>query len=184
MVNIRVVKPFYDLKRHVTREEGDVFEVTEKRAEQLDLALPGYIVIEAEQKPEPAAVEAAEWQPRQEIVAVELPTVPDEEAALPRLVIPKVARVAHAADITPPFDLMPSTGGSGGGVGGKVSPTAVLVISNGTTKMVNVKSADSLTKILDMVPDFVNRFTNKGGASAAADDIKVEDLNLDSGSAK
>ena len=73
---------------------------------------------------------------------------------------------------------------SGGGVGGKVSPTAVLVISNGTTKMVNVKSADSLTKILDMVPDFVNRFTNKGGASAAADDIKVEALNLDSGSAK
>jgi uncharacterized spore protein YtfJ len=68
---------------------------------------------------------------------------------------------------------------SGGGVGGKVSPTAVLVISNGTTKMVNVKSADSLTKILDMVPDFVNRFTNKGGASAAADDIKVEDLNID-----
>ena len=68
---------------------------------------------------------------------------------------------------------------SGGGVGGKVSPTAVLVISNGTTKMVNVKSADSLTKILDMVPDFVNRFTNKGGASAAADDIKVEDLNVD-----
>ena len=68
---------------------------------------------------------------------------------------------------------------SGGGVGGKVSPTAVLVISNGTTKMVNVKSADSLTKILDMVPDFVNRFTNKGGTSAAADDIKVEDLNID-----
>ena len=68
---------------------------------------------------------------------------------------------------------------SGGGVGGKVSPTAVLVISNGTTKMVNVKSADSLTKILDMVPDFVNRFTNKGGSSAAADDIKVEDLNID-----
>ena len=68
---------------------------------------------------------------------------------------------------------------SGGGVGGKVSPTAVLVISNGTTKMVNVKSADSLTKILDMVPDFVNRFTNKGGSSAVADDIKVEDLNID-----
>ena len=71
------------------------------------------------------------------------------------------------------------TSNSGGGVGGKVSPTAVLVISNGTTKMVNVKSADSLTKILDMVPDFVNRFTNKGGSSAAADDIKVEDLNID-----
>jgi uncharacterized spore protein YtfJ len=71
--------------------------------------------------------------------------------------------------------------GAGGGMGGKMSPSAVLVISNGTTKMVNVKSADSLTKILDMVPDFVNRFTNKGGASAAADNIKAEDLNVGEG---
>ena len=68
---------------------------------------------------------------------------------------------------------------SGGGVGGKVSPTAVLVISNGTTKMVNVKSAYSRTNIRDIVSDLVNRFTNKGGSSAAADDIKVEDLNID-----
>ena len=48
---------------------------------------------------------------------------------------------------------------SGGGVGGKMSPSAVLVISNGTTKMVSVKSQDGLTKILDMVPDMVNKFT-------------------------
>ena len=36
-----------------------------------------------------------------------------------------------------------------GGMGGKVSPSAVLVISNGTTKLVNVKNQDGLTKILD-----------------------------------
>ena len=48
---------------------------------------------------------------------------------------------------------------SGGGVGGKMSPSAVLVISNGTTKMVSVKNQDGLTKILDMVPDMVNKFT-------------------------
>ena len=53
-----------------------------------------------------------------------------------------------------------------GGMGGKVSPSAVLVISNGTTKLVNVKNQDGLTKILDMVPDFVNKFTDK-----KADDI-------------
>ena len=51
-----------------------------------------------------------------------------------------------------------------GGMGGKINPSAVLVIQNGVTKLVNVKNQDSVTKILDMVPDFVNRFTSgKGG---------------------
>ena len=47
-----------------------------------------------------------------------------------------------------------------GGMGGKIMPSAVLVIQNGTTKLVNVKNQDSVTKILDMVPDFVNKFTS------------------------
>lgn len=47
----------------------------------------------------------------------------------------------------------------GGGMGGKVSPSAVLVISNGMTKLVNIKNQDGLTKILDMVPDFLNKFS-------------------------
>jgi uncharacterized spore protein YtfJ len=48
-----------------------------------------------------------------------------------------------------------------GGLGGKITPSAVLVISNGTTKLVNIKNQDRLTKVLDMVPDFVNKFTGK-----------------------
>lgn len=48
----------------------------------------------------------------------------------------------------------------GGGLGGKLTPCAVLVIQNGTTKLVNIKQQDGLTKILDMVPDFVNKFTS------------------------
>lgn len=52
----------------------------------------------------------------------------------------------------------------GGGMGGKLSPSAVLVIANGSAKLVNVKNQDGLTKILDMVPDFVNKFTDKMGA--------------------
>ena len=47
----------------------------------------------------------------------------------------------------------------GGGMTGKLTPSAVLVIQNGTTKLVNVKNQDGLTKVLDMVPDIVNRFT-------------------------
>ena len=48
-----------------------------------------------------------------------------------------------------------------GGVGGKMSPCAVLVIQNGKTKLVNIKNQDTITKLLDMVPDVVDRFTSK-----------------------
>ena len=59
----------------------------------------------------------------------------------------------------------------GGGMGGKVMPSAVLVISNGTTKLVNVKNQDGITKVLDMVPDFVNKFTSREEAGKAMEDI-------------
>ena len=49
----------------------------------------------------------------------------------------------------------------GGGVGGKMSPSAILVIQNGKTKLVNIKQQDTMTKILDMVPDLVDKFTHK-----------------------
>ncbi len=47
----------------------------------------------------------------------------------------------------------------GGGFGAKMSPTAVLVIKDGHTKLVNIKNQDAVTKILDLVPDVVDRFT-------------------------
>ena len=48
-----------------------------------------------------------------------------------------------------------------GGLGGKIQPSAVLVIKDGHTKLVNVKNQDSITKILDMVPDVIDKFTSK-----------------------
>ena len=50
--------------------------------------------------------------------------------------------------------------GAGGGITGKVSPSAVLVIKNGTAKLVNVKNQDAVTKILDLVPDVVDKITD------------------------
>lgn len=52
-------------------------------------------------------------------------------------------------------------GSNGGGVGGKITPSAVLVIKDGHTKLVNVKNQDTVTKILDMVPDLIDKFTTK-----------------------
>ena len=57
-----------------------------------------------------------------------------------------------------------------GGMGGKIMPSAVLVIQNGSTKLVNVKNQDGITKVLDMVPDFVNKFTSKNGLSSSGGD--------------
>lgn len=48
-----------------------------------------------------------------------------------------------------------------GGIGGKISPCAVLVIQNGKTRLVNVKNQDTITKILDMVPDVMEKFTGE-----------------------
>ncbi|MBE5956086.1 MAG: sporulation protein [Lachnospiraceae bacterium] len=61
-----------------------------------------------------------------------------------------------------------------GGMSGKISPSAVLVIRNGETKLVNVKNQDSVTKILDMVPGFVDKFSNKVSAKAGKNSSPVE----------
>ena len=48
-----------------------------------------------------------------------------------------------------------------GGMGGKIQPSSILVIKDGQTKLVNVKNQDGLTKILDMVPDFIDKVGKK-----------------------
>ena len=60
---------------------------------------------------------------------------------------------------------------AGGGMGAKMSPSAVLVIQNGTTKLVNIKNQDTVTKILDMVADVDDRITGKCGDVKMDDDI-------------
>lgn len=63
---------------------------------------------------------------------------------------------------------------AGGGLGGKISPSSVLVLQNGSSKVVNVREQDSVSKILDMVPDIVNKFT-KGSKKKDDLDDKVKD---------
>ena len=58
----------------------------------------------------------------------------------------------------------------GGGIGGKMTPCAVLVLQNGKTKLVNIKNQDTITKILDMVPDVVDKFT-KGDDELTEQDV-------------
>ncbi|MBR2213380.1 MAG: GerW family sporulation protein [Eubacterium sp.] len=48
-----------------------------------------------------------------------------------------------------------------GGVGGKITPNAVLVLKKGSSKIISVKDADGMSKILDIVPDVVDKFGDK-----------------------
>ncbi|ABX43252.1 GerW family sporulation protein [Lachnoclostridium phytofermentans] len=48
---------------------------------------------------------------------------------------------------------------AGGAMGGKITPSSVLVIKDGKIRLVNVKNQDMVTKIIDMVPDVIDRFT-------------------------
>ena len=52
-----------------------------------------------------------------------------------------------------------------GGMGGKINPSAVLVIQNG------------MTKILDMVPDFINKFTSGKDTDDIIDDVVSDDTD-------
>ena len=56
-----------------------------------------------------------------------------------------------------------------GGMNAKMSPSAILIIQNGVTKLVNIKQQDAMTK---MVPDFVNKFTG-GSQDVSPEALKV-----------
>lgn len=58
-----------------------------------------------------------------------------------------------------------------GGIGGKMTPCAVLVIQNGKTKLVNIKNQDTMTKILDMIPDVVDKFAGKKEEKMTEEDV-------------
>lgn len=53
--------------------------------------------------------------------------------------------------------------GSGGGVGAgaKITPNAMMVIKGGEVSVLPLKNRDSLEKVLEMVPDILNKFTAK-----------------------
>lgn len=70
-----------------------------------------------------------------------------------------------------------SKNNAGGGMGGKIIPSSVLVIQNGTSKLVNIKDQDSITKILDMVPDLINKFTKKDKDSKETNSHGKDDLD-------
>ena len=72
------------------------------------------------------------------------------------------------------FDKEKSSSGAGG-LGGKMSPSAVLVIHNGEARLINVRNQDAITKVLDMVPGAVNKVTSLIKGKDETEDPEVEE---------
>ena len=46
-----------------------------------------------------------------------------------------------------------------GAMSGKITPSSVLVIKDGNVKLVNIKNQDTITRLLDMIPDLSSKFS-------------------------
>ncbi len=64
--------------------------------------------------------------------------------------------------------------GGGGGLGGKISPNAVLVIRNGETRIINIKNQDLVTKAFEVVPELINKVKKKNEKDDV--DMEVEEI--------
>ena len=54
--------------------------------------------------------------------------------------------------------------GSAAGLGAKMSPSAILVINDGTVQMVNVNDQNSVNKLIDMIPSIASKIKSFGGS--------------------
>ncbi len=71
--------------------------------------------------------------------------------------------------------------GGGGGIGGRMSPNAVLIIRDGKTRLIDISTNHGINKLLDFVPDFVANFMNRGNkpvsdTEAAARQAAAEEM--------
>lgn len=67
---------------------------------------------------------------------------------------------------------------AGGGMGGKITPSSVLVIQNGSARLVNVKNQDTVTKVIDMVPDLIDRFKKDSKTKEAEKQVDAQAVEI------
>ena len=64
--------------------------------------------------------------------------------------------------------------GATGGMGGKISPSAVLVIKDGSVRIVPVHSTDPVSRIIDLAPEIIARFKKDPEVDGAVEEIISE----------
>lgn len=64
--------------------------------------------------------------------------------------------------------------GAAGGITGKMEPSSVLIIKDGKTKLVNIRNQETLAKLVDLIPDVLDKFMAK--KSDMMDDEKATEI--------
>lgn len=73
---------------------------------------------------------------------------------------------------------------STGGVGAKITPSAIMVIQNGSVQIMNINNPDAISKLIDMAPsvtskiNFSNIFSNRNKNEDNSDIDNEEDDNV------
>lgn len=62
--------------------------------------------------------------------------------------------------------------GGMGGMNAKLSPSAILLIQGGHARLINVKETGSIAKIVDMVPDLIEKIKSKKAVDVDDDEAK------------
>ena len=60
--------------------------------------------------------------------------------------------------------------GSGGGLGCKIAPTAILVLQDENVKLVNLRGKSSMESLIEMVPELLNKVRKKKDDSEESDE--------------
>lgn len=74
-------------------------------------------------------------------------------------------------------------GGSAGGMGARITPSAVLAIQDGNVQLINIKNQDAVSKLIDMAPGVVNKLNfgavfGRGKKEEPRETVKFEEETI------
>ena len=67
--------------------------------------------------------------------------------------------------------------GGAGAMSSKITPAAMLIIQEGRTKLIRVKNEDAFSKIIDMIPEAIDKITGGNKVSESAEQKGQDALN-------
>ena len=66
--------------------------------------------------------------------------------------------------------------GGAGAMSSKITPAAMLIIQDSRTKLIRVKNEDAFSKIIDMIPEAIDKITGGSRVTKSAEDLAEENL--------
>ncbi|MBR6400335.1 MAG: GerW family sporulation protein [Firmicutes bacterium] len=70
-------------------------------------------------------------------------------------------------------------GSAAGGMGAKISPTAIMIIQNGAVQILNVSNQTAIDKIVNMAPGIMNKLNFSSGARQKFEEEIITDKRDD-----